>query len=191
MKIGVDIDGVVLNFERDLKVHAELFNFIELKRRDETKREEHFVQKRHNWSDEEKAQFVEKYFISLSKITPFMPGAVEVLKMLKNEGHKLVIISARGGIVKEMKDVALERFNEVGLVFDDYFWGQGDKLQTAKDIKLDVMIDDSTEHCKTISAAGVKTIYFRDVDRPILQENEFLFDATNWGEVYKIINTKI
>ena len=191
MRIGVDIDGVILNFERDLKARAELFNFIELKRCDETKRDEHFIQLRHNWTDEEKALFVEKYFVSLSKNTPFMPGAVEVLKMLKNEGHKLIIISARGGIVKEMKTVALERFDEVGLVFDDYFWGQSDKLQTIKNEKIDVMIDDNVEHCKTVSDAKIKTIYFRDVDGAKLQESEFLFDATNWGEIYKIIKTKI
>ena len=32
MKIGIDIDGVILDYERVLKTYGDLYDFIELKR---------------------------------------------------------------------------------------------------------------------------------------------------------------
>ena len=44
--------------------------------------------------------------------------------MLKKEGNELIIISARGGMIEEMKDVALEKFEEENLTFNKYYWKQ-------------------------------------------------------------------
>lgn len=187
MKIGVDIDGVILNYERELKTYAELYNFLELKRTVKTNRDEHYIQKRHDWTDDEKKNFVDKYFVQLSKTVPFMPGAVDMIKRLKEDGHQLLILSARGGLVPEMKDVALERLKEVGLVFDNYYWNLHDKAEIAKQENLDFMIDDCSTHVESLTKSGIRTIYFRDVDMPVFEESELLFDATNWGEVYRII----
>ncbi len=190
MRIGIDVDGVIINFEKELKTHAELFNMLELKKDQKTKRNEMLVHNRHEWSEEENKKFVDKYFLELSERAAFLPGAVDVIKMLKEEGHYLVVVSARGGIVAEMKDVALKKLNQAGLEFDDYYFQQKNKVEVCKKCKFDFMIDDSYDHAKALSTEGIRVIYFRDVDMPILEENEFLYDATNWGEVYKILRTK-
>ena len=49
--------------------------------------------------------------------------------MLQKEGNELIVISARGGIVEEMKDVAMEKFKEEGISFNKCYWKQDDKLE--------------------------------------------------------------
>ena len=187
MKIGIDIDGVILDYERVLKTYGDLYNFIELKKDGIINRNEHYLRNRYDWTDDERMNFVNKYFLKLSKQTPLIPGAKDVIDMLQKEGNELIIISARGGMIEEMKDVAIEKFEEEGIAFNKYYWKQDDKLEVAKKEKIDVMIDDSYEVCKKLSSKGIKTIYFRDKDMKVLEQNENLKEVSNWGEIYRYI----
>lgn len=187
MKIGIDIDGVILDYERVLKTYGDLYDFIELKKDGIINRNEHYLRNRYDWTDDERMNFVNKYFLKLSKQTPLIPGAKDVIDMLQKEGNELIIISARGGMIEEMKDVAIEKFEEEGIAFNKYYWKQDDKLEVAKKEKIDVMIDDSYEVCKKLSSKGIKTIYFRDKDMKVLEQNENLKEVSNWGEIYRYI----
>ena len=187
MKIGIDIDGVILDYERILKTYGDLYDFIELKKDGIVNRNEHYLRNRYNWTEEERMEFVNKYFLELSKITPLMPGAKTIISMLKKEGNELIIISARGGMIEEMKDVALEKFEEENLSFDKYYWKQDNKLEVAKRENIDIMIDDSYDVCKKLSANVIRTIYFRDKDMKLLEQNEYLKEVSNWGEIYRYI----
>ncbi len=187
MKIGIDIDGVILDYERILKTYGDLYDFIELKKDGIVNRNEHYLRNRYNWTEEERMEFVNKYFLELSKITPLMPGAKTIISMLKKEGNELIIISARGGMIEEMKDVALEKFEKENLSFDKYYWKQDNKLEVAKRENIDIMIDDSYDVCKKLSANGIRTIYFRDKDMKLLEQNEYLKEVSNWGEIYRYI----
>ena len=187
MKIGIDIDGVILDYERGLKTYGDLYDFIELKKDGIINRNEHYLRNRYDWTDEERMKFVNKYFLKLSKQTSLIPGAKDVMDMLQKEGNELIIISARGGMIEEMKDVAIEKFNEEGISFNKYHWKQDDKLEVAKKEKIDVMIDDSYDVCKKLSSNGIKTIYFRDKEMKVLEQNENLKEVSNWGEIYRYI----
>lgn len=187
MKIGIDIDGVILDYERVLKTYGDLYDFIELKKDGIVNRNEHYLRNRYDWTEEERMNFVNKYFLELSKNTPLIPGAKTVISMLKKEGNELIIISARGGMIEKMKDVALEKFKEEKISFNKYYWKQDDKLEVAKKEKIDVMIDDSYDVCKKLSSNKIKTIYFRDKDMKLLEQNEYLKEVSNWGEIYRYI----
>ena len=187
MKIGIDIDGVILDYERVLKTYGDLYDFIELKKDGIINRNEHYLRNRYDWTDDERMNFVNKYFLKLSKQTPLIPGAKDVIDMLQKEGNELIIISARGGMIEEMKDVAIEKFEEEGIAFNKYYWKQDDKLEVAKKEKIDVMIDDSYDVCKKLSSNGIKTIYFRDKEMKVLEQNENLKEVSNWEEIYRYI----
>lgn len=152
MKIGIDIDGVILDYQRVLNTYGDLYDFIELKKDGIVSKNELYLRKKYNWTDEERMNFVNKYFLKLSKQTHLIPGAKDVINMLKNEENELIIISARGGMIEEMKDVAIEKFNEEGISFNKYYWKQDDKLEVAKNENIDVMIDDSYDVCKKSSS---------------------------------------
>jgi len=57
----------------------------------------------------------------------------------------------------------------------------------AKKENIDVMIDDSYDVCKKSSSNGIKTIYFRDKEMKVLEQNENLKEVSNWGEIYRYI----
>lgn len=189
MKIGIDVDGVILDFERVLKAYGDLYDFIELKKGGIINRHENYLRNRYDWTEEERMNFVNKYFLKLSKKTNLIPGAKEVINMLKKEGNEFIVISARGGTVEKMKDVAIEKFKEEEISFDKYYWKQEDKLEVAQKENIDIMIDDSYDVCKKLSENKIKTIYFRDKEMKKLEQNEYLKEVSNWGEIYRIINT--
>lgn len=189
MKIGIDVDGVILDFERVLKAYGDLYDFIELKKGGIINRHENYLRNRYDWTEEERMNFVNKYFLKLSKKTNLIPGAKEVINMLKKEGNEFIVISARGGTVEKMKDVAIEKFEEEEISFDKYYWKQEDKLEVAQKENIDIMIDDSYDVCKKLSENKIKTIYFRDKEMKKLEQNEYLKEVSNWGEIYRMINT--
>ena len=183
MKIGIDIDGVILDYERVLKTYGDLYDFIELKKDGIINRSEHYLRNRYDWTDEERMNFVNKYFLKLSKQTPLIPGAKVVIDMLQKEGNELIIISARGGMIEEMKDVALEKFKEEDISFNKYYWKQDDKLEVAKkeEIKIgkasiatvlskeDIKYYD-IEITKIDEYAKVKNISFKITDKELLDK---------------------
>lgn len=187
MKIGVDIDGVILDYERVLRTYGDLYDFIELKKDGIINRNEHYLRDRYDWTEEERVQFVNKYFLKLSKQAQLIPGAKDVINILQKEGNELIVISARGGMVKEMQDVAIEKLQDEGISFNKYYWKQEDKLEVAQKEHIDFMIDDSYEVCKKLSENKIRTIYFRDKEMKKLEQNEYLIEVSNWGEIYRYI----
>lgn len=188
MKIGIDIDGVILDSEREFRIRAELYDVIELKRNSIIDNREMKAQQRYSWTQEETDEYIAKEFLAVSRECNFMPGAVKVINLLKQEGHELIIITARGGIIKEMKNVAEERLKEKGLIFDKYYWACEEKLEICKKENLDIMIDDYYKTCKQISDNKIRTFYFRESSNYELEENKYLKEVHNWGEIYRYIS---
>lgn len=187
MKIGIDIDGVILNTENEFRVKAELYDLLVLHKNGQVNNS-HWAQNRYDWTQEEIVDFRNQYLMKASKQSSLMPGAKEVIKLLQQDGHELIIITARGGFIKEMKDVVEERFIQEGLTFNKYYWKIEDKLTICKQEKIDVMIDDRPDICKAIAKEKIRALYFRDVNRDKVKENEYLKEVNTWGEIYRQIH---
>lgn len=187
MKIGIDIDGVILNSEELFRVKSELYDLLKLHKKGVINKRGFFNRERYDWTDKELESFREKYFVEGTKEAPLMPGVKEVLELLKNDGHELIIITARGLTVKKMKEAGEKKLSECNLKFDKYYWSVEDKLEVCVKENIDVMIDDKASICKNVSENKIKSLYFRNVNREILQENDYLKEVNNWGEVYRYI----
>ena len=189
MKIGVDLDGVVFNTEMLWFTYAELYDCIELNKNSIVNKEEARVQEKYNWSESEINKFFEKY----ADIEEFdiMPGAKEVINLLKKEGHELVVITARGSIANQKlgSSIAAKKLEQEGIEFDKYYWKQQEKLETCKKEKIDVMIDDNYNVCEALSKENIPVIYFHSLNRKHFKEKDGLKEVSNWGEVYRYIKT--
>ncbi|MBO5478844.1 MAG: hypothetical protein J6A04_03935 [Clostridia bacterium] len=186
MKIGIDIDGVIYNTENAFRYKAELYDLLEL-HKNGTVNNEFWAQSRYDWTDEQQKELKRKYFVKLSKEANLMPGAKEVINLLKKDAHEVVIVTARGGEMKEMRSVMEKKLQEENLTFLKYYWAVEDKAEICKKESIDVMIDDSPIICKVLAKNKIKTLYFRDVNREKLEENEYLKEVNNWGEIYRYI----
>ena len=129
-----------------------------------------------------------KYHTKIIEEAAFMPGAKEVIKMLKDEGHEFIIITARGNKKKEHIKITEDILKENNMyIFDKYCWGVEKKKEVCVAEKIDLMIEDSNNNCKEISDAKIKTIYFKDAPNYEMEENEYLKTLYNWGEIYRYI----
>ena len=191
MKIGIDLDGVVIDSETTFRTYEEIFDIDILKGNNLINKEEPKFQARYNWTNEQGKEFIERYFLPVSKQSNLMSGFIAVYNLLKNQGHEFVVITARGGLVKEMKDDAIRLLKENNINFDKYYWNVKDKLEVCKSEKVDIMIDDDWRIIKNLADNHVKTLYFRDTNLIKLEENEYIKEVNNWGEVYRYIKENI
>lgn len=197
MKIGIDLDGVVIDSETTFRTYEELYDLLVLKGNNLIDREEPKFQARYNWTKEQQKDFTDKFFLQVSKESNLMSGFVAAYKYLKEQGHEFVVITARGltldgNFMKEMEDDAKRVLNEQNIVFDKYYWGQGDKLDVCKKENIDIMIDDDWRIIERLSSNNIKTLYFRDTNLKKIKENKFVKEVNNWGDICRYIleNTK-
>lgn len=75
---------------------------IYLKKNSKINNKEFKFQDRFKWTQEEIDEFLKKYHKQIIEESNDMPGVKKILKLLKQEGHSLIIIIARGGMNKDM-----------------------------------------------------------------------------------------
>lgn len=192
MKIGLDLDGVVFDSETTFRTYEELFD-IERNQNKLIDRSEPKYQKRYSWNENEKKEF-EKYYLEVSQNSPLMPGFKKVYELLKKDDIELIVISSRGlgGDKNEMQcmeDDAKRILEENDITFDKYYWKQADKLEVCKKENIDIMIDDDYNIITNLSNNNIKTLYFRDTNLKKLNENEYITEVNNWGDVYRVIRS--
>ena len=156
MKIGIDLDGVVIDSETTFRTYEEIFDVDNLKGNHLVNREEPKFQARYNWTKEQEKEFIEKYFLIVSKESNLMSGFLRVYHLLKEQGHEFVVITARGGFIKEMKDDAIRLLEENNIYFDKYYWTIDDKVEICKKENVDIMIDDDWKIIKKLSDNHIK-----------------------------------
>lgn len=187
MKIGIDLDGVVIDSETTFRTYKEIFDMDVLKGNNLINREEPKFQARYNWNEEQEKEFIEKYFIKVARESNLMSGFIGVYNLLKSQGHEFVVITARGGFVEELKDEAIRLLDENNIKFDKYYWKISDKLEICKKENVDIMIDDDWRIIKNLSDNSIKTLYFRDTNLKKLEENEYVKEVNNWGDIYRYL----
>ena len=187
MKIGIDIYGVILDYEKGMLAAAEIFDIENCRGNGKVNPDKFFVQDKFDWSKEEKDEFINKNLGRVSEESNIMPEAKYVLNKLKEMGHQLIIISARGTESDDMIDIVTRKFKKEGIEFDKYYWKEHNKVEVCKNEEIDIMIDDSPSTCKKMMDNYIKTLYFRGMRSWKIEENEYLKEVFNWGEVYRYI----
>lgn len=190
MKIGIDLDGVVFDSETTFRTYEEIFDIDFLKSNNLVNRDEPKFQARYNWTDQQEKEFIEKFFLTVSKESNLMSGFIGVYNLLKSQGHEFVVITARGGFVKQMKDDAIRILEENNIKFDKYYWNIENKLEVCQKENVDLMIDDDWKIIQKLAENKIKTLYFRDTNLVKLEENEYIKEVNNWGDIYRYIKEK-
>lgn len=192
MKIGIDVDGVLFDAERAYRTSAEILTLDVFGAKEDKliNKSEMAVDVRMGWTPEETDVWMKDCLIKDAKNANFMPGAIEVINRLKNMGHKLYIITARGGDFLEMENITLDKLKEVNLEFDGYFFASGDKGKICQENGIEILIDDGLNNCKSACENGIKSLYFRDVNIAKF-EHELCKEVNNWGEIYKYFKLNV
>ena len=188
MRFGIDLDGVLFDSEKLYRIYSELYDIQDLKRNSLIDNKQVKFEKRYSWNQDETNGFVKKYHRKITETANFMPGAKEIIPLLKEEGNTLIIITARGKVNKDLVPITMQRLKENNLdIFEKYYWGTENKEEICKQEKIDLMIDDSNINCEKLARDHIHTIYLKDAPSFDIEENEYLKVLYNWGEIYRYI----
>ena len=190
MKIGLDIDGIILDFERTMRTYAELYDLLILRKNGVKNSIQFYYLKRYDWTDEEKKNFIDRYLVYATiNSTPLVPLVKEMLELFQLEGYEFLFITARGLLKKETKEAVIQVFQKNNIPIDNIYWGVKDKVSKCDELGIDIMIEDNPSTCKLLRDNEIKTLYFRDKDNEKIQNGEFLTEVSNVGEICRYIFT--
>ena len=192
MNIGIDIDDTISNSFESVFADSQKFDIEELG--NSGKVEQYGRIENHNyietmyshWTNQQINLFWERYFINmLTKATPksYVP---EIIKKLKEEGNKIIIITSRYEVVegkKLVEEYTKEWLQKNGIEYDTFVMNSQDKLLSARENKVDLFIDDSVAHCKRMQEGGIKTfLYTTNMNQGLeIPELERVY---SWPQIY-------
>ena len=194
MRIGIDIDGVLTDIEQwqidfGSKYYYEKYN-IGIKNHKGYETFEIFETDRK--IDDE---FWEKYFIDYSMNVEIRKFANEVIKKLKEDGHEIYIITARGSFLshsaevmsyEENKKIVLNWLEKNNIVYDKIIFSPEDKLDICVENGIDLMIEDKVENINKISSK-IPVICF-NAGYNELCNGKNIIRCYSWYDIYMKIN---
>lgn len=183
MNIAIDIDDTLTNsFDYFQPFVAEFFNadLEELKEKNIS-----YGNLPDEWKSRE-LEFCKKYYDHTAALTPFKPDAKSSVDALKNDGHRIIIITGRtNAFYQDPYKTTREELENGNIVYDRLICTL-DKDKACKDEHIDILIDDMPGNCLAAEKAGVKPILF--TSKANKGYSTPLTRADSWQEVLKIID---
>lgn len=136
----------------------------------------------HELEQEEFVNFVKNNVSDIQKNAPLKTGVKECINYLRENGHKVILITARGSngfdfLIPETKQY-LERNN---IIVDDIVFRKKYKGKTCNKEKVDIFIDDKEKVLDEVKKWNIKTIRFCSK-----KENSKHYKANSWGHLLKM-----
>ena len=146
MNIGIDIDGVLTN-ENDFVLEC-MSKFNYENNLGYMKNPYEYEFNKVNYNDEQKMEYREKYFNDYVDNYKARRYASEVIKMLKEDGNKIYIITARYTSIhnEKMRQRVREWLKKNDIYYDEVVFTVSPKVDKLKEYKIDLMIDDSPKN---------------------------------------------
>ena len=182
-KLVLDLDGVVFDSENLYRVYTEIYDVDVKKGNNIINNSERTFQKRYNWDKSEFSEFYNKYSKIILEKANIMSGAEIVIKKLL-EYFDIIIVTARSD--EEMK-YALEKFEKVNLNSVKIYNNEHKKIDKFLEEKVDYIIDDDNIICINASNNNIHALYFKNSASDKLEENEYIKNVNNWGEIYRYL----
>lgn len=186
MKIGIDIDGVLTDFEKWQLDFGSKF-FIEYNKKI-VNPEGYDSDIIFNVTKELDSLFWHKYLYEYAKKEPARKFAAEVIDKLKEEGYEIYIITARyltsrnDEIGNEMRNIVINWLKENNINYDKIIFSPEDKLNTCIDNNISIMIEDKVDNINNISKIIPVVCFDARYNKVCAGGN--IFRAYTWYDVY-------
>ena len=191
MNIGVDIDGVLTDMEREVTDYATKM-CVEEGLPIEVDVSKYYETDSFNWTQEQSDRFWNKYLVPYVVESNARKYAKEIIEKLRKDGNSIYIITARdeSGMPTEyygkMQQLTKEWLKKNEIQYDKLIFAKDkDKLQKCIENNVDVMIEDSPINIQDISTK-IKVIKFDcQYNKQISGKN--IVTAYSWYHIYDII----
>lgn len=193
MNIGIDIDDTISDTYATLFEYAQKYTVEELKKEpviDNSAMSNHFyIVYMHNWTEEEAKVFWDKYYADVLRRVNIKTFAADVIKKLKEEGHKIFLITARWDMrADNVREITLKWLKDNNVEYDEFFMNADDKLTLAKKNNIDVFIDDSFDNCKKIAYGSNTKVFLMDTKMNQNLEDDKIKRVYSWPHIYDLIS---
>ena len=189
MRIGIDIDNVISNFNEELL--NEYINHDKNLRNSGVinKKAEYIRRGMFDWSETEEQEFYKSNIERIAKNLKVKHGAKKYIDKLKEEGHYICIITGRdNGEYSDPYNMTKEWLDNNSIKYDKLIltnaYTKKEKAIKCLENNIDIMIDDSVGNCKSCIQNNIKTFlmdtpYNRFIDIP---------RVNSWKEFYEVIS---
>lgn len=202
MNIGIDVDGVLTDYEWYMDYFATQMEYGGKIHIGESN-----MLKRYNWTEEQEKKFHRKHFMWYVRKMPIRENVAATIRALKEEGHRIYIITARayadrktvfGGMMRNClkRWLAINSVEYDELVFVDWKNSAEEKAEWAKKLSVDVFLEDTVENidklmeiCKVICLrAGYNDgVYAEETDTESQIEKHTVTYANDFYDVYLLL----
>lgn len=186
MRIGIDIDGVLTDFEKwQLDVGSKFF----------LKYNKNIVVPGGYDSDvvfnvtkEMDSEFWNEYLYDYAQNEPARKFSNEVIDKLRKKGYEIYIITARyltdknNDLGKEMRKIVKDWLKNNKINYDKIIFSPEDKLEICKENNIDIMIEDKVENINNISKIIPVICFNAGYNKMCSGKN--IFRAYTWYDVY-------
>ncbi len=189
MKIGIDIDNVLSNFNEELL--KEFLNHDKKLRNTGIidKNADYITRGMFDWSKEELDDFYYKNIERIAKNLNVIDKAPEYIKKLRENGYEIYIISGRdNGEYSNPYKMTSEWLNKYKIEYDKLIltnaYNSLEKAKICLENDIGIMIDDSTRILLEVDKNGTTALL---MDTPYNREVDNLKRVFNWEEIYEFI----
>lgn len=194
MRIGIDIDNVISNFNDTLLNEYLIY--------DKTLRNNGIVNKNakyirdgmFDWDEDEDHSFYRNNIEKIAKKLELIEGAKEYIDKLHNDGHIIYVITGRdNGDYTDPYNMTKTWLDSNHIYYDNLIltdaYDKHSKTEICLEYNIDVMIDDSKRMCKDIKDNGIRALL---MDTPYNRDTNEFERVNSWKEIYnKLSNKKI
>lgn len=194
MNIGIDIDDTISETFETLLPYSQKYTIEDLNKeskiyiKDEYANHFYIVYM-NGWNEKEATDFWSKYYGEILKKVNIKKFASEVINKLKQEGHKIYLITARWDMPNDdILGITKQWLIENNVEYDELIINASDKLQLIKEKNIDIFIDDSFNNCKNIAVNSNAKVYMMTSRVNGSFEDENIKRVYSWPEIYDLIN---
>ncbi len=190
MRIGIDIDNVISNFN-EMLLETYLMHDKELRNTGIINPNAKYIRTgMFDWSNEEELSFYKDNIEGIAKKLKVKEKAKEYIDRLHNDGHLIYIITGRdNGEYSEPYNMTKKWLDENNIYYDnliltDAYDIHAKSLECLKN-DIDIMIDDSVRICSDLITSGITTIL---MDTPYNRKIN-IKRVKNWEEFYEFVSS--
>ena len=188
MKIGIDIDNVISNFN-DTLLTEYLLHDKELRNSGIINKNADYIRKgMFDWDENEETNFYKNNIERIAKKLGVIECAKEYIDKLHDDGHIICIITGRdNGEYTEPYNMTKKWLEDNNIYYDDLIltdaYDKHAKTKQCLEHNIDIMIDDSVSICSDCVENGITTIL---MDTPYNRYSN-IQRVKSWKEFYRYV----
>jgi len=191
MRIGIDIDDTINMMSKTLLQAAIEYNKEKNIVHDIQAHEWNF-DKSFGWNEEHEVDFISNHSKKALMGAEPKERAQELIAKLKEEGHTIIIITARHeDEVKDAYGISAEWLQMHNIPYDKLVVNSRDKAEKCKENNIDVFVDDHVRHCENVYDTLKIPVYIFDSIYNQEFKHENIKRVYSWEEIYNNIQEMI